>query len=123
MDSNSLPMVPDMAVFPKPVRSLVFAVLGTGVLLFALLILLGLASTPTVTVEAAVVDDAPSNAEVYSLSTFSEESKVRAAVEEALQSDSASVEATTEEIRTDEVPTTEFYVSHEGRVVHVTLRT
>jgi hypothetical protein len=122
MDSNSLPMVPDMAVFSKPVRYLVFGVLGTGVFVFALLILLGLVSTPTVTVEATVVDDAPSDAAVYPLSSFSEDSEVRVAVEEALRSGTASVEATTEEIRDDDVPATEFYVSHEGRVVHVTLR-
>ena len=72
-----------MSVFPKTVRSLVFAVLGTGVLLFGLLILLGLASTPTVTVEATVVDDVPSDAEAYSLSTFSAESRVRVAAEMA----------------------------------------
>jgi hypothetical protein len=69
-------MVPDTAVFSKRARYLVFAVLGTDVFLFALLILLGLASTPTVTVEATVVDDAPSSAEVYSLSSFWEESTV-----------------------------------------------
>lgn len=120
VDSNSLPRVPDMPVFPKTVRSLVFAVLGTGVLLFGLLILLGLASTPTVT----VVDDVLPDADAYSLSTFSAESRVRVAAETALgsESGSASVTATTEEIRTDAATETEFYVEHEGRVVRVAVR-
>jgi hypothetical protein len=109
-----------MPVFPKTVRSLVFAVLGTGVLLFGLLILLGLASTPTVT----VVDDVLPDADAYSLSTFSAESRVRVAAETALgsESGSASVTATTEEIRTDAATETEFYVEHEGRVVRVAVR-
>ena len=113
-----------MSVFPKTGRSLVFVVLGTGVLLFGLLILLGLASTPTVTVEATVVDDVPPDADAYSLSTFSAESRVRVAAEAALgsASGSASVTATTEEIRTDAATETEFYVEHEGRVVRVAVR-
>jgi hypothetical protein len=109
-----------MPVFPKTVRSLVFAVLGTGVLLFGLLTLLGLASTPTVT----VVDDVLPDADAYSLSTFSAESRVRVAAETALgsESGSASVTAMTEEIRTDAATETEFYVEHEGRVVRVAVR-
>ena len=112
-----------MSVFPEAVRYLVFAVLGTGVLLFGLLILLGLASTPTVTVEATVVDDVPPDADAYSLSTFSAESRVRVAAETALGSESgpAAITATTEEIRTDAASETEFYVEHQGRVVRVSV--
>ena len=125
MDSNSLPMVPDLHVVSKPVRYLVLGVLGSGVLLFAVLVLLGTLSTPTVTLEATVVDSVPPGADadedVYPLSRFSSESPVRTAIEESLRSETGagSAETTTERYRAENPPTTEFYVRHDGRVIRV----
>ncbi|WP_251342579.1 hypothetical protein [Haloplanus halophilus] len=124
MDSNSLPMVPDLHVVSKPVRYLVLGVLGAGVLLLVVLVLLGMASTPTVTLEATVVDSVPSETaaeDVHSLSGFADDSPVRAVVEDALRTGSASVEATTADVRDADVPSTEFYVRHDGRVVRVVI--
>ncbi len=116
-------MVPDLHVLSKPVRYLLLGVLGSAVLLFAVLVLLGLASTPTVTVEATVVGGVPPDAaaeDVYPLSRFSADSPVRAAVEAALRSGSGSVETTTERYRAENVPTA-FYVRHDGDVVRVSV--
>ncbi|SEA06284.1 hypothetical protein SAMN04488065_1646 [Haloplanus vescus] len=122
MDSNSLPMVPDLRVVSKPVRYLVLGVLGAGVLLFAVLVVLGTLSTPTVTVEATVVDSVPADAtdeDVSSLSDFPADSPIRAVVEDALENGTASATATTAEIRAADAPGTEWYVRHDGRVVRV----
>jgi hypothetical protein len=122
VDSNSLPLVPDLDVLPTPVRYLALVALVGGPLLFVVLILVGTASTPTVVVEATVVDAPPAGEEdVYPLSRFPAESPVRVAVEEALRDGSASVEATTDEVRHDGVPTTDYYVEHDGRTVRVTV--
>jgi hypothetical protein len=124
VDSNSLPMAPD--VVSKQIRCLVLGVLAAGVGLLIVLVLLGMASTPTVTLEATVVDSVPSGADaedVYPLSRFAAESPVRAAVERSLgsESESRSVETTTERYRAENVPATEFHVRHEGRVVRVSV--
>jgi hypothetical protein len=122
VDSNSLPLVPDLDVLPTPVRYLVLVVLVGGPLLFVVLLLVGTASTPTVVVEATVVDAPPADEDdVYALSRFPAESPVRVAVEEALRDGSASVEATTDEVRHDGVPVTDYYVEHDGRTVRVTV--
>jgi hypothetical protein len=120
-------MAPDLHVLPGPVRYLVLGVSGSGVLLLAVLVLLGVASTPTVTLEATVVDSVPPGADVdedvYPLSRFGAESPVRAAVEEARRSTSGtgSVETTTERYRAENLPTTAFYVRHDGAVVRVSV--
>lgn len=123
MDSNSLPMVSDLHVVSRPVRHAILGVLGVGVFLLVVSILFDTLSTPTVTLEATVVDSAPpgADADVYSLSGFSTGSPVRTAVAEALRSEtgSASAETTTERYRAENLPTTEFYVRHDGRVVRV----
>jgi hypothetical protein len=121
VDSNSRPMVPDLDVFPRPVRRLILAVLVLGPLVLAGLVLLGASSSPTVVLEATVVDAAPADAEVYPLSGFPEDSPTRDAVEDALRDGSGSVEATTEAVRSDDVPATEYYVRHDGRVVKVSV--
>jgi hypothetical protein len=112
-------MAPDLEVFPEPVRYLILAVLGVGVLSLGGLVLVGLTSSPTVVLEATVVDAPPSDGEVYALSESSEGSPVRTAVEEALRTGSASVETSAKRVRTEDVPTDAFYVSHDGRVVRV----
>jgi len=56
VDSNSLPMVPDLDVFPRPIRRLILAGLVLGPLLLMTLVLLGAGSSPTVEIEATVVD-------------------------------------------------------------------
>jgi hypothetical protein len=122
MDSNSLPMVPELGVFPRPIRYVVLALLVLGPLALGALVLAGAGSTPTVVVEATVVDSPPSDAEVYALSEIPDDSPVRTAVEEALRTGSGSVEATTEEVRADGFPVTEYYVRHDGRVVRVSLQ-
>jgi hypothetical protein len=114
-------MVPDMDVFPRPVRYAVLAALVLGPLLLGLLVLAGVGSTPTVVVEATVVDSAPSDADVYPLSALSEGSPPRVAVTEAVRDGSSSVEATTQEVRSDGVPATSYYVRHDGRVVKVSV--
>ncbi|MFC6940750.1 hypothetical protein ACFQE8_12390 [Salinirubellus sp. GCM10025818] len=119
MDSNSLPMVPDLEVFPESVRYPILAVLGVGVLSLVGLVLVGLTSSPTVVLEATVVDAPPPDGEVYALSEFSGESPVRAVVEEALRTGSASVQTTTDRVRSEDVPIDAFYVEHDGRVVSV----
>lgn len=119
VDSNSLPMVPDLEVFPEPVRYLILILLGVGVLSLAGLVLVGLTSSPTVVLEATIVDAPPSDGEVYVLSAFSEGSPVRAAVEEALRTGSASVETSAKRVRSEEVPIDAFYVEHDERVVSV----
>jgi len=121
MDSNSLPMAPDLDVFSSPVRFLVLTILGSGVLILVVLVLAGLASSPTVVLEATVVDAPSSDDEVYTLSEFSAESPVQTVAEKALRTGSGSVETTTEEMRSEEVPTDEFYVRHHGRVVRVSV--
>ena len=112
-------MVPDLEVFPDPVRYLILAVLGVGVLSLVGLVLVGLTSSPTVVLEATVVDAPPSDGEMYALSEFSEGSPVRAAVEEALRTGSATVQTTTDRMRSEDVPIDAFYVRHDGRVVSV----
>jgi hypothetical protein len=116
-------MAPDLHVFSRPVRYLILAVLGGSVALFALLVLLGLASTPTTTLDAAVVDSVPadSDAEVYPLSTFPAESPIRTVVEEALRNGSASVRTTTEAVRSADVSIPTFYVRDDGRIVRVSV--
>lgn len=121
MDSNSLPMVPDLDVFPRPIRRLILAGLVLGPFLLMTLVLLGAGSSPTVEIEATVVDAPPSDADVYPLSDLSEDSPTRAVVEDALRDGSSTVEATTEEVRSDGVPATEYYVRHDGRVVRVSV--
>jgi hypothetical protein len=118
---SSLPLIPDLDVLPRPVRYLVLGVLVLGPLLLLALVLAGAGSTPTVVVEATVVDSPPSDAEVYALSELPDGSPVRVAVEEALRDGSGSVEATTDEVRHDGVPATDYYVRHDGRVVRVTV--
>lgn len=122
MDSNSLPMVADLEVLPQSLRSVLLGLLVLGPLVLLGLVLAGAGSSPTVVVEATVVDAPPSDAAVYELSALSEGNPVRNAVEAALRSGSTSVEATTEAVRTDGVPATAFYVRHDGRVVKVTVR-
>ncbi|WP_380681036.1 hypothetical protein [Salinigranum sp. GCM10025319] len=122
MDSNSLPMVPELGVFPEPIRYVVLALLVLGPLVLGALVLAGVGSTPTVVVEATVVDSPPSDAEVHALSTVPDDSPVRTAVGEALRTGSGSVEATTEEVRADGFSATEYYVRHDGRVVRVSLQ-
>jgi hypothetical protein len=118
-------MVPDLHVVSRPVRYLVLGGMGSGVLLLAVLVLLGIASTPTVTLEATVVDSVPPDAaadeDVHALSRFSADGPVRAAVESALRSGSESVETTTERYRAEDLPATEFYVRHDGAVVRVSV--
>ncbi len=112
-------MVPDLEVFPESVRYPILAVLGVGVLSLVGLVLVGLTSSPTVVLEATVVDAPPPDGEVYALSEFSGESPVRAVVEEALRTGSASVQTTTDRVRSEDVPIDAFYVEHDGRVVSV----
>jgi hypothetical protein len=121
MDSISLPMVPDLEAFPKPVRYGLLAVLVLGPLLFGLLVVLGGVSSPTVVVDATAVDSPPSDAEVYRLSGFAEGSPIRAATEEALRDGSGSVETTVADVRSGTYPGTEFYVRDDGRFVRVTI--
>jgi hypothetical protein len=121
VDSNSLPMVPDLGVFPRPVRYLILLFLVSGVLLLVGLVLAGLASSPTVTLEATAVEAPPSDGDVYALSEFSEGSPVRAVAEEALRTGSASVETTTGEVRSEDVPTDVFYVVRNERAVKVSV--
>jgi hypothetical protein len=115
-------MAPDLNVFSKPVRYGVLALLVLGPLLFGALVLAGAGSSPTVVVEATVVDSPPSDAEVHQLSRFDDGSPVRAAVEEALRDGSGSIETTTEEVRADDLPADGYYVSHDGRTVRVSVR-
>jgi hypothetical protein len=112
-------MAPDLEVFPEPVRYLILAVLGVGVLSLGGLVLVGLTSSPTVVLEATVVDAPPSDGEVYALSEFSDGSPVRAVVEEALRTGSASVKTTTDRMRSEDVPIDAFHVSYDERVVKV----
>lgn len=122
MDSIGLPMVPDLEVLPRLVRYGVLALLVLGPLLFGALVLLGSVSSPTVVVEAAVVDAPPSDAEVLRLAEFSEGSPIRIAVEEALRDGSGSATTTVEELRSERFPGPEFHVRHDERVVRVTVR-
>jgi hypothetical protein len=107
-------MVPDLDASPRPVRYLILAPVVLGPLLLAVTVLVGTASSPTVVVEATVVDAPPvAEDDVYRLSGFAEESPTRAAVEEALRD--GSVTATAEEVRS----APEFYVRHDEQVVRV----
>lgn len=119
MDSNSLPMVPDLAVFPEPVRYVVLALLVLVPLLLGALVLAGVGSTPTVVVEATVVDAPPSDVEVHPMSDLPEGSPVREAVDEAVRNGSGSVETTTDAVRADGLSATAYYVRHDGAVVRV----
>jgi hypothetical protein len=114
-------MVPDLDAFPTPIRYLLLGVLVGGPLVFVVLVLLGASSTPTVVVEATVVDSGPPSpdAAVYPLSRFPDDSPVRVAAAEALETGSASVEATTDEVQYDGVPHTGYYVEHDGRTVRI----
>jgi hypothetical protein len=114
-------MVPDIEVFPRPVRRLLLALLVLGPLVFGALVLLGAGSSPTVVIEATVVDSPPPDADVYPLSRVPDDSPVRAVVTDALSDGSASVEATTEAVRSDGVPATDYYVRHDGRTVRVSV--
>jgi hypothetical protein len=119
MASNSLPLIPDLSAFPEPVRYLVLSVLVAGPLALAAVVVVGMLSSPTVVLEATVVDAPPSDAEVYPLSTFSEDSPIRTVVESALEDGSASVQTSVDRVRSADVPLRKWYVSHEGRVVRV----
>ena len=120
MASNSLPLIPDLSAFPEPVRYLVLSVLVVGPLaLAAVVVVVGTLSSPTVVLEATVVDAPPSDAEVYPLSSFSEDSPIRTVVESALEDGSASVQTSVDRVRSADVPLRKLYVSHEGRVVRV----
>jgi hypothetical protein len=121
MDSNSLPLVPDLDVFPRPVRKLLLAVLVLGPLCFFVLVLAGAGSSPTVVVEGKAVESAPQNAAVYPLSRFPDDSPVRVAVREAVRDGSGSVETTTDAARYDGVPHSGYYVRHDGRIVEVSV--
>lgn len=122
MDSIGLPMVPDLDVFPRPIRYGLLAVLVAGPLCLGLLVLVGGVSSPTVVVEATAVDAPPSDADVHRLSEFSEGSPVRAAVEEALRKHSGAARTTAEEVRSGTFPGTEFHVRDGDRFVRVTVR-
>jgi hypothetical protein len=58
---------------------------------------------------------------VRPLSTFPAESPIRTVVEAALRAGSASATARTTTVREADVPTTEFHVEHDGRVVRVVI--
>jgi hypothetical protein len=118
---NSLPLIPDLEVLPWPLRYLALGLLVLGPLLLLALVLVGAGSSPTVTVEATVVDAPPSDAEVHALSEFPADSPVRAAVEEALREGTGSAQGTKAEVRNGAASGTEYYVERDGRVVKVTL--
>jgi hypothetical protein len=118
---NSLPLIPDLEFLPRPVRYLVLAVVVLGPLTLLVMVLVGAGSSPTVVVEATAVDAAPPDAEVYDYSQVPDDSPAGAALEEALRDGSGSVEATTEAVRNDGIPATDYYVRHDGQVVRVTV--
>jgi hypothetical protein len=123
MDSNSLPMVPDLEAFSPPVRYGVLALLVLGPLLFGALVFLGGASSPAAVVEASPTDAPPSDAKVVPLAAFSDESPVRTASEAALDGESHSVETTVEAVQSGAYSGEEFYVAQDGDYARVTIRT
>ena len=114
-------MVPDLAAFHKPVRYVLLAVLVLGPISLVIVVLVGVTSSPSVVVEATVVDARPSEADVYTLSEIPEDSPLRPVVLQAFRAGSAEAEVKTEQLRFDGFPTRGVYNRHDGRFVKVTV--